>query len=101
MLKEYYPSLMICVDCKREFVFTLVEYEKSDRLRVNEIMLCFTCFGGRHGLESFKIKQVAHFLKSTDKHTGLPIAFLWEIPYDEWPVYLKAAFDKPPPSSDL
>ena len=91
---------MKCEDCKREFVFTMVESENSDKMKVNEVMLCFTCFGQKHGLESFKIKQIAELLNSKDDHSGLPMAFLWEVPYDQWSPNLKAGFDKNPPHDD-
>ena len=95
---------MKCEGCKREFVFTMTEHDNTSKhdnlIHLDSVMLCFTCFGQKHGIESFKIKQIADLLNSTDEHSGLPMAFLWEVPYEEWSPNLKAGFDKAPPHDD-
>ena len=93
---EYYPTLMKCTDCNREFLFTLAgNISKSD---YNEISLCYTCFGTKFGLSAFEEKQIVNILTKIDDHTGLSLHFLWEVPYSNWPDDIKSRFKQPPPT---
>jgi len=94
---EYYPTLMKCSDCSKEFVFTMTG---SNDNGITEIMLCFTCFGMKHGIDAFKIKEIVDIINRIDTHTGLPMQFLWEIPYNDWSDSLKSNFEKAPPDCD-
>ena len=95
---DYYPTLMKCTDCNREFLFTLAgTMSKSD---YDEISLCYTCFGTKFGLSAFEEKQIVDILTKIDDNTGLLFHFLWEVPYSNWPDDIKSRFKQPPPNSN-
>ena len=93
---EYYPTLMKCTDCNREFVFCVAGTQPHSE----ELSLCLTCFGTKFGLPAFKEKQIADIMSRFDEHTGLSFQFLWEIPYEDWSNEIKSRFKQPPPTTD-
>ena len=104
---DYYPTLMKCTGCGKEFAYVVVGYEGT----VDEISLCFTCYFQRNGFiqnDNTKfmqrclspLKYTSKLMNSIDENSGLPFQFLWEIPYEDWSDDIKSRFVQPKPHSD-
>jgi hypothetical protein len=95
--REYYPTLIKCSDCNREFVFTMHGsiFDSS-----SEVNFCYTCYGTKFGIDALKTKQITSFIDKYDENSGLLMLFLWEVPFQDWSDDIKSRFITPPKNDD-